>query len=261
MNSWWLPWLKLAGAWVTAVILCLLGVVFLVWQTSGPMGRKGQIESQIDDLSAEIARLERMVSQAAAERVLVAETGAEIDRISEDVFGSLEERLTAVLREVGAIARGAGLIPQAFGYTLGREEESGGVRFAISFSVDGTYQQVRQLLSGLQASPQFLIIDRISFKGEEDPRSQSLAIRLQVSTYLADAEPEELRALVELLEADGTVVTEAAAEPDAVLEALPTEGPGLEGAAAVEPALPDAGAADEAPDETPTVAVDPEEDA
>ncbi|RLE22819.1 MAG: hypothetical protein DRJ65_13150, partial [Acidobacteria bacterium] len=65
------------------------------------------------------------------------------------------------------------------------------------FSVEGTYEQIRTLLASLQTSPQFLIIDSISFKGEEEARSQMLSIRLQVSTYLAEAELGKLRVLVE----------------------------------------------------------------
>ncbi len=220
MNAWVLPWVKLAGAWVTAVVLCLAAMVFLVWQTSGPMGRAGQIDRQTEDLSTEIEGLEKMVTLAAEERLVVAETGAEIDRISGEVFGRLEDRLTSVLRDVGVISRDAGLIPNSFGYVVQREEKTGGVRFGIGFSVDGTYPQVRQLLTGLQASPQFLIIDSISFKGEEDARSQNLGIGLQVSTYLAEAEPEALRVLIDLLEIDEVVME----EPLVAAEVFPQEG-------------------------------------
>ena len=84
------------------------------------------------------------------------------------------------------------------------------VKPAGLFSVEGTYEQIRSLLASLQASPQFLIVDSISFKGEEDARSQILSIRLQVSTYLAEAELGKLRALV-----DRTRLEVPAAAPEA----------------------------------------------
>ncbi|MEN8163383.1 MAG: type 4a pilus biogenesis protein PilO [Acidobacteriota bacterium] len=187
----------MAGFWVLAVAFCLAALGILIWQTSGPMGRRGLIENQIEQLNQEIDRLDLMTQQARAERDQVAMTGETLERIDGELFGKLDDRMTAVLREVGAASRDAGLLPDGFSYQEVVNDRTGGVRFGIGFSVEGTYEQIRSLLESLQASPQFLIIDSISFKGEEDARSQILSIRLQVSTYLAEAEVGKLRALVE----------------------------------------------------------------
>lgn len=197
MNSRLLPWIRLAAVWILAVAFCLAALGILIWQTSGPMGRRGLIEKQIEQLNQEIDRLDLMTQQARAERDQVAKTGETLERIDGELFGKLDDRMTAVLREVGMASRGAGLLPGGFSYREVINDRTGGVRFGIVFSVEGTYEQIRSLLESLQASPQFLIIDSISFKGEEDARSQILSIRLQVSTYLAEAEVGKLRALVD----------------------------------------------------------------
>ncbi len=197
MNPRFLPWVRLAGVWVLAVLFCLAAVGVLMWQTSGPLGRRGLIESQIEDLNQEIDRLEVITGQARDERIRVTEAGETLERIDGELFGKLDDRMTAVLREVGLASRGAGLLPASFSYREVINDKTGGVRFGIGFSIEGTYEQIRTLLVSLQASPQFLIIDSISFRGEEDARSQVLSIRLQVSTYLAEAELGKLKALVE----------------------------------------------------------------
>jgi len=197
MNPRFLPWVRLAGVWVLAVLFCLAAVGVLMWQTSGPLGRRGLIESQIEDLNQEIDRLEVITGQARDERIRVTEAGETLERIDGELFGKLDDRMTAVLREVGLASRGAGLLPASFSYREVINDKTGGVRFGIGFSIEGTYEQIRTLLVSLQASPQFLIIDSISFRGEEDARSQILSIRLQVSTYLAEAELGKLKALVE----------------------------------------------------------------
>jgi len=197
VNSRLLPWIRLAAVWILAVAFCLAALGILIWQTSGPMGRRGLIEKQIEQLNQEIDRLDLMTQQARAERDQVAKTGETLERIDGELFGKLDDRMTAVLREVGMASRGAGLLPGGFSYREVINDRTGGVRFGIVFSVEGTYEQIRSLLESLQASPQFLIIDSISFKGEEDARSQILSIRLQVSTYLAEAEVGKLRALVD----------------------------------------------------------------
>ncbi len=196
MNPRFLPWVRLAGVWIVAVVFCLAALGVLIWQTSGPMGRGGLIEGQIEALNQEIDRLAIMTQQAREERVRVAEMGETLERIDGELFGKLDDRMTSVLREVGLASRGAGLLPDGFSYKEVVDDRTSGVRFGIGFSVEGTYEQIRQLLGSLQASPQFLIIDSISFKGEEDARSQILSIRLQVSTYLAEAELGKLKALV-----------------------------------------------------------------
>ena len=197
MNPRFLPWVRLAWVWILAVVFCVAATAVLIWQTSGPMGRRGLIEGQIEQLDQEIDRLALMTRQARAERDQVAETGETLERIDGELFGKLDDRMTAVLREVGLASRGAGLLPDGFSYSENVDDRTGGIRFGIGFSVEGTYEQVRTLLASLQRSPQFLIIDSISFKGEEDARSQILSIRIKVSTYLAEAELGRLRALVE----------------------------------------------------------------
>ncbi|MCK5378927.1 MAG: hypothetical protein KAJ78_05950 [Acidobacteria bacterium] len=210
MNPRFLPWIRLAGVWILAVVFCLAAVAVLVWQTSGPMGRRGQIEGQIEHLNQEIDRLDLMTGQAREERTQVSETGETLERIDGELFGKLDDRMTAVLRAVGLASRDAGLLPDGFSYREVVDDRTAGVRFGIGFSVEGTYEQIRSLLASLQASPQFLIVDSISFKGEEDARSQILSIRLQVSTYLAEAELGKLRALV-----DRTRLEVPAAAPEA----------------------------------------------
>jgi len=209
MNPRFLPWVRLAWVWIVAVVFCLAALAVLIWQTSGPMGRRGLIEGQIEQLNQEIDRLDVITNQAREERIGVAEAGETLERIDGELFGKLDDRMTEVLREVGLASKGAGLLPAGFSYREAVNSKTGGVRFGIGFSVEGTYEQIRTLLVSLQASPQFLIIDSISFKGEEDARSQILSIQLQVSTYLAEAELGKLRALV-----DRTRLERSAPEPE-----------------------------------------------
>lgn len=209
MNTRLLPWIRLAWVWGIAVLFCVAAIAVLSWQTSGPMGRRGLIEADIERLSNEIDRLEGINEQARAERALVARTGETLERIDGEVFGSLDERQTAVLREVGSAARDSGLLPGGFAYREAVDKHSSGVRFGISFRFEGRYEQIRDLLERLQASPQFLIIDRISFDGEEDARTRMLSIQIQVSTFLAETEVGRLRDLI-----DRTRLEESGDQPE-----------------------------------------------
>jgi Tfp pilus assembly protein PilO len=54
--------------------------------------------------------------------------------------------------------------------------------------VKGRYEQIRQMIAALQSSPEFLIVESITFKGDEASNSQELAIGVRVATYLSEAD-------------------------------------------------------------------------
>jgi hypothetical protein len=51
------------------------------------------------------------------------------------------------------------------------------------------------MLGALQSSPEFLIVDRISFAGEEGTATRTLRISVHLTTYVASADQELLQRL------------------------------------------------------------------
>jgi len=199
MNSRMLPWLKLWWSWPGALLVFILSITILVWEVASPKARQASLEEQCRELQASVLDLERANEAARAEREHAATVSSGLQDIYQELFGSLDERMTAILRAIGSAARDSGLLPGSFSYSSEKAPKTGSLRFHVDFSVEGTYEQVRQLLQALQSSPQFLIIDGISFKGEEDPRSNLLHIRLAVSTSLSDTDSSNLQAIVQRL--------------------------------------------------------------
>jgi len=188
-------WRRLLPIWLPAVLLAVASVALYVWQTSDRVGRAAQLESQIDTLEAEIVRLERLHEQAVAERQLVEDVEAEFRRLYGEVFGRLDERLTRIMRAIYAATRDAGLNPGSYAYKLDDKDLAGAQRLTISFAVIGEYTQVRQMLASLQASPEFLVVDSIQFTGEAEAVTNKLGITVRISTFLSEADPEQLRRL------------------------------------------------------------------
>jgi len=195
MNPTWLAFRRLLPVWLPAVALAIGSIAFFVWQSSGSVGRAAQIEDRIDELEDRIARLERIRELAAAEREHVIELDERFRHLYEEVFGSLENRLVAILREIGRAAAEAGLRPESYSYAAATDRQMGQIRFTTGFAVDGEYSQIRRLLAGLQASEEFLIVEDIAFTGDEMGSTRSLSIVLRVATYLAEADREQLRRL------------------------------------------------------------------
>ena len=189
------PWKRLLPVWLPAVVVCLAAIVLFVWQTSESGGRRAQVRDRVTDLEAELARLENLMRATEGDREWVAEIEQQFETLHDDVFGTLDGRLTAILRAVGSATRDSGLLPGSYSYAAKEDPSTGFVRFSIQFSVAGEYRQIRQMLADLQSNPEFLLVEGLSLSGDEDPISQQLQISVRIATFLVEADPRQLRRL------------------------------------------------------------------
>ncbi len=178
------PWLRLWPAWVPAVLVCLANAGAYVWLTSESIGRRASSEAAVAELRGEIAQLERGRDRALADRAAVEGLEADLGRLHDQVFGRLDGRLTRIMRAIGESNAAAGLRPASFRYSAKEDKALELTRFQVTFGFEGRYGQVRRLLDELADSPEFLIVDRISFSGDDQAVQQELTIGLQVSTYV-----------------------------------------------------------------------------
>jgi Tfp pilus assembly protein PilO len=125
----------------------------------------------------------------------VAELDREFGTMYKEVFGSLDERLTGILRSVGSATRSAGLLPGTYTYSAAEDRTTGYIRFGVRFSVEGEYQQLRRMLASLQSSPEFFVVETLTLTGDEDPVKRELTISVSVATFLAEADQDQLRRL------------------------------------------------------------------
>lgn len=212
MTGGWKPWQRLLPVWLPVVLLCLANLALYAWMTSESLGRAAQLDRGLQNLEANLARLRRVQRLAAEERLAVETLQQELDRLRETVFGSLDERLTPILRAIGEGVRDAGLMPGTYNYSWSDDKDLELVRFEITFAVVGEYGQLRRLLASLQSSPQFLVVSRLSLAGEAQATTRDLRIGVTIATYLARADREQLRSLGP----ERPVPDEAAAEAPAL---------------------------------------------
>lgn len=189
------PWQRLLAVWLPAIALCAAAAAFYAWQSSESGGRRAQVRDRVLELEAGLEKLDGLRQAAGGDRTRVAELEQQFTVLHEEVLGSLEERLTDILRAVGSATRNAGLLPGSYSYSASEDHDSGFIRFGIQFAVEGQYQQIRQMLAELQASPEFLIVEGLSLSGDEEPVRQELSISVRIVTFLVEADPQYLRRL------------------------------------------------------------------
>ncbi len=189
------PWQRLLPVWLPAVVLCLGAAVLYIWQTSESGGRRAQVRDRVVHLESELARLEDLMKATGGDREWVSNIEGQFSTLYDDVFGTLDGRLTDILRAVGSATRNAGLLPGSYSYAATVDRDTGFIRFSIQYSVEGEYRQIRQMLAELQSSPEFLVVEGLSLSGDQEAISRVLKISVRIATFFVEADPQQLRRL------------------------------------------------------------------
>ncbi len=126
-------------------------------------GDKHAAEQRLEQLRARRAQTEQQIAT-------YRKAQAEIAAIYNDRWSTLPERFTALINEVKRLETASQLIGRSHGFAQSEKDtkEAAGLGtnvVTISFSVQGTYAQVRRLINLLELSDQFVIIDAIGLSG------------------------------------------------------------------------------------------------
>ncbi|HEY6843618.1 MAG TPA: GspMb/PilO family protein [Thermoanaerobaculia bacterium] len=152
-----------------------------------------QYEARLQALDSRLTEAEDQLQHArgkriAAEQQLASYRKAQTDLQSlyDKTWATKQQRLTALINELKKMAAATQLDPNSISFTNTEDrdaEKNGGIgtsTVTISFTVHGTYQQIRQLINQLELSDQFVIIDGIHLaSGGATPSDLSLTLRLK----------------------------------------------------------------------------------
>lgn len=187
MNGGLEAWRRNLRLWVPALAFFLVALGLLVFYRAAladdaelGQARLARRTEELETLRAERARVAGYLDRAAA-----LETGLE------DFFGvrlaSEAASLTRIIAEVKQLSLQAGLEPQQITYDRESIEGESVMRRSLVFPVEGTYQELRQLINFLELSDSFLILEEVRLRGDETGTAE-LRIDLTISTlFLEDA--------------------------------------------------------------------------
>lgn len=179
---------------VIAFIL-LLNVVFFMTYRVRYQQRVDELHQRLEaqKVSLEQARQRRM----GVEKRIGGFEGIEKDIkwVRSDLWSTPDVRLVALIVEINRLARQSQLVPRSISYSLGEARDGStpqinkadrGTVMSISFSVAGSYQQVRRLLNLIELSKQFVIIDSVTLGGAETP-DRKLQLDIGLKTVFSEA--------------------------------------------------------------------------
>lgn len=181
------------------VLLIILGVL-LAANTLFFFTYRVRYQNRLDDLDARLEAAETRLQKAQTQRLRAEQSLRGYRQVERDVLEVFDEhwstesrRFTALLTEVKRLAVASSLVPSQYTFaraetervgTGRRREALGANEVVISFSVNGSYAQVRRLINLFELSQQFLIIQSISLAAKE---GNSLTLNLQLKTLFRDA--------------------------------------------------------------------------
>lgn len=169
---------------VLGVVLAVNLVVFFSYRVR-QQERIGELRAQRDQLETQLATAKAEKESTAAQIAAVNQLEIELDRIFNETWGEPDERLTPLLRELYAHAARSGLQPASRSYQNEPATRPGeATAMSISFVVEGTYEQLRRMISLLEASEQYVVID--SLRLSNAPEGGQLQISLQLRTLFRE---------------------------------------------------------------------------
>jgi len=152
-----------------------------------------QYQSRVKDLDDRKAAAEQRLQSVTRQRLsgeqqlaTYRKTQKELQAIYNDRWSTETERLTALINEVKRLAAASQMVPPSYVFTKSEKDAKaasgiGTTVVGVTFTVHGTYQQVRRMINLLELSDQFIIIEGIGLSNTPDPNAP-LTMNLRLKT-------------------------------------------------------------------------------
>ncbi|HPC83204.1 MAG TPA: type 4a pilus biogenesis protein PilO [Thermoanaerobaculaceae bacterium] len=190
-GAWWRHW----WAWTIPALLLAANLAWVFGFRSAVLERGSALAAQAEQLQSEVARLEESARRLEDTRARLGELRENLRVLRRDQLAGMKERLIPFLQEVLRLAQEAGLGVESIGYAYKREEKSGLVYFTASYSVKGSYEQIRRCVFLLESSPQFIVLEGLGLEGDQSAASLDVSVRLTMGTYFSEVDEALVREL------------------------------------------------------------------
>lgn len=169
---------------VGAVLAAVAGLNLILYLTLNlpRMHRESVAEGQVSNLTQNLSEVSRRVALMKDLEDRFETENGKVDAFYDDLLGSKDTRMVRIQREVRSIAASFGMDPEAINYQPEILDKVGLVRFQINVPLVGDYRNLRQFMSKIERSENFLIIDGVALGGSKDGGAL-LDLNIQLSTY------------------------------------------------------------------------------
>jgi len=188
-------WLRLWYVWLPAAVVVAVNLFWLAGMRRTVIGRGSLLAQQVEDARKAVATLEAQAQRLERTRKALAGLQDNLSALRREEMAPMKERLVPFLTDVVKRTQEAGLAAEKVAYSARREEKSGLVYFSANYSIKGSYEQIRRCAYLLESSPQFILLDGLAIRGDENASSLELQVALGVGTYFSDIDEALMKQL------------------------------------------------------------------
>ena len=178
-------------------LLVVLGALFLA-NAIFFFTYRVQYETRLQALDTRLQQTEEELQRARNKRMAAEQQLASYNKAQADLenlynrrWSTKAQRLTALINELKRMSVETQLTPNSIGFSQAQDKDvqrssrPGMSIVTITFSVNGTYQQIRRLINRLELSNQFVIIDAIHLGGGGSANN-TLTLDLRLKTVFRE---------------------------------------------------------------------------
>ncbi len=180
------------------ILLIVLGVLLLA-NTLFFFTYRVQYVSRLQDLDATKEQAQGRLQQARRARITAEQQLAAYKKVQTDLqvlynerWATPMQRLTTLIDEVKKLSAASHLEPPSYAFSSSETKSTnvkgsvGTTTVGITYTVQGTYEQVRRLINLLELSDQFVIIDGINLVSNGVAADKTLTLNIRLKTLFRD---------------------------------------------------------------------------
>ncbi|MGE5236754.1 MAG: type 4a pilus biogenesis protein PilO [Acidobacteriota bacterium] len=188
MTVWWRYWYS----WAVPGVLLALNLVWLGGVRSVVVGHGSLLSREVGKLEENVSKLELQRAELVRDENELGQVQSNLEGLRSKQLRPMRDGLIPFLTEVAQKAEEAGLQPERISYTAQLDKKSGLVHFTAAYGVDGTYDQIRKCVYLLETSPQFIVIEGIALRGDQDAATLGVRVQMTIATYFSDLDQQML---------------------------------------------------------------------
>ncbi len=168
--------------------LLLANLATLAWILLVASPQVEELERAFIQRQSQLRQTGPAAEQPASVSALAARAESDLRQFRESIPSKLE--FSELLRELFALAEGAGLSIERISYDPKAIEERGVLRYSLVFSVAGNYGQLKKFVHSLEQSPRIIALEEMALSGAGERRAGEVQLRLRFSTYFHTRDAE-----------------------------------------------------------------------
>jgi Tfp pilus assembly protein PilO len=193
-------WRQRLWIWLPALLFFLANAIAFSVYRLGYAGDVASLEEELEGQERQIGQLREQRKQLETLVARVRTNDLQVRQLYSEYLATRRQAVTQVTTEFRRLARQAGLLPGSVSFDEEEIESYGLVRRSFSYTVEGTYAELRKFINLLELSPSFLTVEEISVVGGAD-EGPELKIDLTLSTLFA-RDPDAATATTPAVAAD-----------------------------------------------------------